>query len=87
MKINKFNLPPINPYKANQLKIEKAEPKVKAQTDKLEISSEAKQLSGIPSYSVERNERIQEIKSQIEAGTYKVDPETIAQNLIDYYNK
>ena len=51
MKINKVNLPPINPYKANELKAEKAETKVKAQADKLEISSEAKQLSEISSYS------------------------------------
>ena len=87
MKINKFNLPPINPYKANQLKVEKAETKVQAQTDKLEISTEAKQLSGITSFSVERNERVAEIKSQIDAGTYKVDPEALAANLISYYNK
>lgn len=87
MKINKFNIPPINPYKANQLKVDKAETKVQKQTDKLEISNEAKQLSGIPSYSVERNERVQEIKAQIDAGTYKVDPEIIAKNLISYYRK
>ena len=87
MKINKFNLPPINPYKANQLKVEKAETKVQTYTDKLEISTEAKQLSGIPSYGIERNERIAEIKSQIDAGTYKVDSEALAANLISYYNK
>ncbi|WP_438316035.1 flagellar biosynthesis anti-sigma factor FlgM [Sporosarcina sp. FA9] len=87
MKINKFNVPPINPYKANQLKVDKTETKVQKQTDKLEISNEAKQLSGIPSYSVERNERVQEIKAEVEAGTYKVDPETIAKNLISYYKR
>ncbi|MFD1926867.1 flagellar biosynthesis anti-sigma factor FlgM [Sporosarcina siberiensis] len=85
MKINNFNMPPVNPYKANQQKVEKTETKVQKQTDKLEISNEAKQLSGIPSFSVERNERVQEIKAQVDAGTYKVDPETIAKNLMNYY--
>ena len=56
-------------------------------TDKLEISSEAKQLSEMSSYTVERNERVQEMKAQVDAGTYKVDPEQLADNLISYYNK
>ena len=55
-------------------------------TDKLEISAEAKQLSEITSYSVERNERVQQIKEQVEAGTYKVNPENLAANLLSYYN-
>ena len=42
MKIQKFNLPAINPYKTNQLKAEQSEQKAKMKTDKLEISSEAK---------------------------------------------
>lgn len=87
MKVNKFNLPPINPYKANQLKTEKTEQTMKAQTDKLEISTEAKQLSEITSYSTERNDKIQEIKAQVDAGTYKVDPEKLAANLLSYFNK
>ena len=87
MKINKVNIPAINPYKANELKAAKAEQKAQLQTDKLEISSEAKKLSEIQSYSVERNERIQQIKAQIDAGTYKVDPEKLAVDLIDYYKK
>lgn len=87
MKINNVNLPAINPYKANELKAAKAENSVKLQADKLEISAEAKQLSEISSYAVERNERVQELKAQVEAGTYKVDPEQLAKNLTAYFNK
>ena len=47
MKIHKFNLTPVNPYNANQVKAEQAEQKTQLRTDKLEISSEAKQLSEI----------------------------------------
>ena len=87
MEINKINLPAINPYKANELKAEQTVKKALPQTDKLEISTEAKKLSEISSYSVERNERVQEIKSQVDAGTYKVDSEQLAKKLISYYNK
>ena len=87
MKINKVNLPAINPYKANELKAEKAEQKVNFQADKLEISAAAKKLSEVSSYAVERDERVQELKRQVEAGTYKVDPEQLAKNLASYFNK
>ncbi len=85
MKIQKFNLPAINPYKANQLKAEQSEQKAKVKTDKLEISSEAKQLSEMSSFTVERNERVQELKAQVQAGTYKVDPEQLAADLVKYF--
>lgn len=87
MKINNVNLPAINPYKANELNVPKSVKTTQAQTDKLEISSQAKQLSEISSYTTDRNERIQEIKAQIDAGTYKIDSQEIAKNLLSYYNK
>lgn len=87
MKINNVNLPAMNPYKANEIKAEKAEQKVSLQADKLEISAEAKQLSEVSSYTAGRNERVQELKAQVEAGTYKVDPEQLAKNLASYFNK
>ncbi|HJF33001.1 MAG TPA: flagellar biosynthesis anti-sigma factor FlgM [Sporosarcina psychrophila] len=85
MKIEKFNLPAINPYKANQLKAEQTEQKAKVKTDKLEISSEAKQLSEKSSFTIERNERVQELKAQVQAGTYEVNPEQLAANLVKYF--
>jgi negative regulator of flagellin synthesis FlgM len=85
MKIQKFNLPAINPYKTNQLKAEQSEQKAKVKTDKLEISAEAKQLSEMSSFTVERNERVQELKAQVQAGTYEVNPEQLAANLVKYF--
>lgn len=87
MKIPKINIPPVNPYKANEMKVQKSAEKAVQRADKLEISSEAKHLSEASSYTVARNEKVQAIQKQIEAGTYKVNPEKIAQGLIDYYNK
>ena len=66
MKIQNINLPAINPYKTNQLKTDQLEQKTKIQTDKIEISSEAKQLSEVSPFTVERNERVQQLKAKIE---------------------
>ena len=85
MKIQKFNIPAINPYKTNQLKAEQVEQKAKMQTDKIEISSEAKQLSEISPFTIQRNERVEQLKAEIESGTYKVDAEQLASNLAKYY--
>ena len=85
MKIQKFNIPAINPYKTNQLKAEQVEQKAKMQTDKIEISSEAKQLSEISPFTIQRNERVEQLKAEIESGTYKVDAEQLASNLAKYF--
>ena len=87
MKINRINIPAVNPYKTNQLKAEQAEQQTKMKTDKLEISSEAKQLSEKSSITVERNERVQQLKAQVESGTYKVDADQLAANLVKYFKK
>ena len=87
MKINKINIPAINPYKTNQMKAEQAKQQATIKTDKLEISSAAKQLSETSPITTERNERVQQLKAQIESGNYKVEPETLASNLIKYYKK
>ncbi len=85
MKIQKFNLPAINPYKTNQLKEDQLEQRTKMKTDKIEISTEAKQLSEKSPFTIERNERVQQLKNQIEAGTYEVDAEHLASNLVKYF--
>lgn len=87
MKIPKINIPQVNPYKANEMKMQKTAEKTTQRADKLEISSEAKHLSEASSYTVARNEKVQAIQKQIESGTYKVNPDQIAQGLINYYNK
>ncbi len=80
-----MNIPAINPYKANELQVKKSAQHQLAQKDKLEISSEAKQLSEITSYATERKEHVQKLKAQIDAGTYEVNAEKIADSLLKYY--
>ena len=87
MKINKINIPPVNPYRANQMKTEQVKEQAKVKTDKLEISSEAKQLSEVSPVTIGRNEKVQQLKAQIESGNYEVNPEQLASKLINYFNK
>lgn len=87
MKINKINIPPVNPYRANQMKAEQVKEQAKVKTDKLEISSQAKQLSEVSPVTIQRNEKVQQLKAQIESGNYEVDPEQLASDLIHYFKK
>jgi negative regulator of flagellin synthesis FlgM len=34
---------------------------------------------------VERNERVQQLKAQVQEGTYKVNPDQLATNLVKYF--
>lgn len=87
MKINNnVNMPRINPYKANQIKTEQAKEQTKVRADKIEISSEAKQLSETSAFTIGRKERVQQLKAQIQEGTYNVDAEKLASNLVNYFN-
>ncbi len=85
MKINNNPIPPVNPYRANQVKNEKANLEKTVQSDRLEISKEAKSLSEVSPVTAQRNEKVSALKAQIQAGTYKVDAEQLASDLIGYY--
>lgn len=85
MKINNYGLNPINPYKNQQLKAEAVKKSATSFEDQLEISSQAKDLQGIKDYSTERADKVQAIKNQIEAGTYKIDSNKLAKDLLNYY--
>lgn len=77
----------VNPYQNQSLKTEKLKKSTVNMTDQIEISSAAKDLQGIKSYSTDRAERIGQIKEQVEAGNYKVDVNKLASDLLRYYRK
>lgn len=86
MKINpNLNVNNINPYKRNQLKTDAAQSAAKVGEDKLEISAAAKKLSGLTSYPAERTERVQQLKAQVEAGTYKPNAAKTAEDLLKFF--
>ena len=85
MKITNHNIQPVNPYRTNQVKAEQTKTHEAAQKDRLEISSEAKKLSEPSPITAKRNDKVSELKAQIQAGTYKVDAEQLASDMIGYF--
>lgn len=87
MKIQNYGVNKVNPYQNQSLKTEKLKKSTVNMTDQIEISSAAKDLQGIKSYSTDRAERIGQIKEQVESGNYKVDANKLASDLLRYYRK
>lgn len=86
MKINNIGSSGVNPYNRQYNKIENTKVSgVKA--DKLEISSKAKELQQSSQIPEQRQARVDELKIQLENGTYKADPRATAKSIIDFYFK
>lgn len=86
MKIQNYRLNGLELY---QKQAEKQQPtkQTVAKEDKLEISKEAKQLQKANGTEQDRHEKIQNIKQQIENGTYTIDPNEIAKSIIHFFRK
>lgn len=89
MKINGVNNVP-HVYKNNN-NVKQTEDKPKVIEDKLSISDEGKayqlamkKLNDIPEI---RTEKVDKIKAEIKAGSYKVDSKKIAQKMMDDVRK
>ncbi|EDL63912.1 flagellar biosynthesis anti-sigma factor FlgM [Bacillus sp. SG-1] len=84
MKINNINTPKINPYNKQLNKIEQSK-SVNKPADKVEISSQAKDMQIAKQFNIERQERVKELKVQVENGNYKVNHQEIAKSIKNYY--
>ncbi|WP_158232553.1 flagellar biosynthesis anti-sigma factor FlgM [Sporosarcina sp. P13] len=87
MKVGGFKTPLVNPYRNQQMKVDQTKQSYEMKTDKLEISSEAKQLLAASSVETERQQRVQQLKAQVQSGEYQVDAKTLASNMLSYFNK
>jgi negative regulator of flagellin synthesis FlgM len=87
MRINHYNSIQNNPYK-NQVQNMKQE-KVQSgyKKDELQISEEAKKLLSSSKFETDRAEKISEIKSQVDNGTYKVNINETAKSIINFWQK
>lgn len=87
MKINNYGTQGVNPYK----KVNKVEQSNKAEgtkgTDKVEISSAAKELQQVSQVSAARTEKIDALKKQVQSGTYEVNPQDVAKSILNFYSK
>ncbi len=86
MKINNINsIQGINKYQKinqNEQDIKKKEMK----KDQVSISNEAEAMLN-QTKDISKNDKITEIKSQIENGTYHVDSKLVAEKILDFYKK
>ncbi len=54
----------------------------------MEISSHAKELQNASdAVTKTRQEKIAQLKADIESGTYKIDSNSIAENIVNFYKK
>jgi len=87
MKINNYGTQGINPYKKQVSKIDQVKTDAVKGTDKIEISSAAKELQQVTQVSQARTEKIDALKKQIQNGTYEVRAEDIANSIVNFYTK
>ena len=87
MKINPFGTQGINPYNRQMNKIDQANRVVNKSADKVEISSTALEMQQVSQVSDARMARIEELKNQVENGTYQVDARQTAKSIIDFYSQ
>jgi negative regulator of flagellin synthesis FlgM len=86
MRIDKFGLMGVNPYRHQfDKEVQAKKPAVKQDQDKVEISAAAKELQQISQSMVERQEKVRKLKEQVQNGTYQIDAKTIAKSIYKFY--
>ncbi len=86
MKINPIHNSRVNPYQRNAEKVNQVKQDPKP-LDKVEISSQAKNLQEVSTYTKDREAKVESLKQQVENGTYKVNTKELANQLFNYYRK
>ncbi|MEH7388956.1 flagellar biosynthesis anti-sigma factor FlgM [Bacillus sp. JJ1503] len=87
MKINNFGSSGVNPYKRQMSNFDQASKSMNKATDKVEISASAKEMQQVSHFANERQAKVDELKIQVENGTYRVNPKEVAKSIIDFYKK
>lgn len=83
MKINPIGTQGVNPYKRQMNKLDQVK-SVNQQKDKVEISTTAKEMQQVAD---QRQAKVEELKGQVENGTYTVDPKEVAKSMVRFYSK
>ncbi|MEW5549983.1 flagellar biosynthesis anti-sigma factor FlgM [Peribacillus frigoritolerans] len=87
MKINNVGMTGVNPYNLQANKTGNfKESKVKS-SDKVEISSAAKEMQQSSPILAARQAKVDKLKIQVEKGNYKLNAKATAKGLIDFYRK
>ncbi|MFJ7831954.1 flagellar biosynthesis anti-sigma factor FlgM [Peribacillus sp. NPDC097284] len=87
MKINNVGVTGVNPYNTQINKVGNVKDSKVNSSDKVEISSAAKEMQQLSPIPAARQAKVDELKVQVENGTYKINAEATAKGLIDFYRK
>lgn len=85
MKIQPFGTSGINPYKQYQPTVQQPKSIERTQSDQLHISDRAKELQQKSVTSVEREQRMEQLKVDVQSGNYTVNQKEVARSLVDFY--
>lgn len=86
MRIHNVYSTRINPYRSYANK-DALNGKLNPKKDQVEISEEAKELQQNSSWMLERQNKVRELKEQVQNGNYKVDADAVAKSIYDFYFK
>ncbi|MDL4839216.1 flagellar biosynthesis anti-sigma factor FlgM [Aquibacillus rhizosphaerae] len=86
MKIQGPNNSNFNPYQKQLNKQAEIKKDMQSKEDNLQISDQAKQLQGSDNPSALRQKHVDEIKQSVQSGQYKVDPQTTAKKMLNFWN-
>lgn len=85
MKINPLNQVN-NPYARRQVERQQLADSIKKR-DQIEISQAAKEMQLSSRIDKERQQRVNELKEQIDNGTYQINAHAVARKFYDYWNE
>lgn len=83
LKINPLHS--VNPYQKQQ-GVTSRKKVTTSQRDEVQISSAAKQMQQTSQVSLDRQEKINQIKEKVDSGTYKVNPQEVARKFYEFWS-
>ncbi|ASV68255.1 flagellar biosynthesis anti-sigma factor FlgM [Cytobacillus sp. FSL W7-1323] len=88
MKVNHFNAAnQVNPYQRQANMTKQVEQAKTNQADKLEISSKALEMQKTSQSDPARQAKVEQLKMQVENGTYHVDANELAKSLVQHFQQ
>ncbi|WP_163538878.1 flagellar biosynthesis anti-sigma factor FlgM [Gracilibacillus sp. YIM 98692] len=87
MKIHGPNHANLNPYQKQIQKQQEAKQTKHNQEDQVEISNKAKQLQNKENPIANRQNYVNDIKQQVEAGEYQINTQEAAKKILNFWKK
>jgi len=77
----------VNPYQKQHQKYLQTDKQKHVKVDQLHISDQAKKLQESNDIHPARQERVEQIKAEVESGRYKIEAEKIAKKILSFWDR